>query len=78
MNHLKITRRSFVRNIAAGIAGTTGFPYILPSSVLGGDRAVAPSNRITLGLIGTGNINSHHRETFLAEADARIVAVCDP
>jgi len=78
MDHHKITRRSFVRNIAAGIAGTIGFPYILPSSVLGGDRAVAPGNRITLGLIGTGNINSHHRETFLAEADARIVAVCDP
>ncbi|MFH1718513.1 MAG: Gfo/Idh/MocA family oxidoreductase, partial [Planctomycetota bacterium] len=55
-----------------------GFPYILPSSLLGGDGTVAPSNRITLGLIGTGNINTHHREAFLAEKDARIVAVCDP
>jgi predicted dehydrogenase len=58
--------------------GLISFPYILPSSVLGGDGAVVPSNRITLGLIGTGNINTHHRETFLAEKDARIVAVCDP
>jgi len=55
-----------------------GFPYILPSSLLGGDGAVTPSNRITLGLIGTGNINTHHRETFLAEKDTRIVAICDP
>ena len=55
-----------------------GFPYILPSSLLGGNGASAPSNRITLGLIGTGNINTHHREAFLAEKDARIVAVCDP
>jgi len=55
-----------------------GFPYILPSSLLGGDGAVAPSNRITLGLIGAGNINTHHREAFLAEKDARIIAVCDP
>jgi predicted dehydrogenase len=37
-----------------------------------------PSNRITLGLIGAGNINTHHREAFLAEKDTRIVAVCDP
>ena len=58
-------------------AGLIGFPYILPSSVLGANRAIAPSNRITLALIGTGNINGHHRETFLAEKDTRIVAVCD-
>jgi predicted dehydrogenase len=37
-----------------------------------------PSDRITLGLIGTGNINGQHSHAFLAEKDARIVAVCDP
>ncbi len=58
--------------------GLIGFPYIIPSSLLGKDGSVAPSNRITLGLIGTGNINTHHRETFLAEKDTRIIAVCDP
>jgi predicted dehydrogenase len=55
-----------------------GFPYIVPSSAFGNDGAVLPSNRITLGLIGAGNINTHHREAFLAERDTRIVAVCDP
>jgi len=54
------------------------FPYSRPSSVLGNDRAVEPSTRITIGLIGTGNINTHHCRTFLAEKDARIAAVCDP
>ena len=78
MDHYKITRRSFVKNTAICGAGLIGFPYILPSFVLGGNRAVAPSNRITIGLIGTGNINTHHCRTFLAEKDARIVAVCDP
>lgn len=67
-----------MRNTALGIAGIVGFPYIVPSSVFGSDRAVAPSNRITLGLIGTGNINTHHREAFLTEKDTRIVAICDP
>ncbi len=78
MDNYRITRRSFVRNTALSVAGIVGFPYIIPSSVFGSDRAVLPSNRITLGLIGTGNINTHHRETFLAEKDTRIVAVCDP
>jgi len=78
MDHGRITRRSFVRNTALSAAGIVGFPYIVPSSVFGSDGAVLPSNRITLGLIGTGNINTHHRETFLAEKDTRIVAVCDP
>ncbi len=78
MDHYSITRRSFVRNAALGITGILGFPYIIPSSVFGSDKAVLPSNRITLGLIGAGNINTHHRETFLAEKDTRIVAVCDP
>ena len=67
-----------MRNATLGIAGIVSFPYIILSSALGSDGAVLPSNRITLGLIGTGNINTHHRETFLAEKDTRIAAVCDP
>jgi len=78
MAHRKITRRSFMKTTVLGVGGTAGFPYIVPSSVLGGDGQVSPSDRITLGLIGTGNINGHHRETFIAEKDVRIVAVCDP
>ena len=78
MDHYKISRRSFVRNTTLGIAGIVSFPYVIPSSVFGSNGVVLPSNRITLGLIGTGNINTHHRGTFLAERDTRIVAVCDP
>lgn len=59
-------------------AGLIGFPYILPSSVLGDNGVVTPSNHITIGLIGTGNINTQHCRSFLAEKDARIIAVCDP
>ncbi len=73
-----ITRRGFLRTAAAGMASAVVFPSIVPAAALGRDRTVAPSNRVTLGLIGTGNINGHHRETFLAEKDTRIVAVCDP
>jgi predicted dehydrogenase len=78
MDHPNTTRRRFLKNTALGIASIAGFPDIVPSCALGGDGGVAPSNRITLGLIGTGNINTHHRKVFLAERDAHIVAVCDP
>jgi len=60
------------------MAGAWVFPSIVPSSALGRDGAVAPSERITIGLIGNGHINTRHREAFLAEKDARIVAVADP
>jgi len=75
---LGMTRREFLRTTTAGVASAVVFPYIVPSSTLGRDGSFAPSDRITLGLIGTGNINGHHREAFLGEKDARIVAVCDP
>jgi predicted dehydrogenase len=67
-----------MRSTLLGVASTATFPYIVPCSALGGGGEVEPSERITFGLIGTGNINGHHREAFLAEKDTRIVAVCDP
>jgi predicted dehydrogenase len=53
-------------------------PAIVPVSVLGGDGMVPPSERITLGIIGTGDhgVNRNIRR-FLTEADCQIVAVCD-
>jgi predicted dehydrogenase len=60
------------------VAGVLALPYVIPSSALGTPGTVKPSNRISLGLIGTGNINGHHCKTFLAEKDVQIVAVCDP
>ncbi|MBN2129680.1 MAG: Gfo/Idh/MocA family oxidoreductase, partial [Sedimentisphaerales bacterium] len=73
MNRRKITRREFLAT-----ASSVLLPCIVPATALALDGAVAPSERITLGLIGNGNINGHHREAFLVQKDARIVAVCDP
>lgn len=75
MDYTNITRRNFLKNTTIGITSLVNFPNVIPSGAFGN---VLPSNRITLGLIGTGNINTHHRKVFLAEKDARIVAVCDP
>lgn len=71
------TRRSFIKQAGLASAATI-FPAIVPSSVLGADGAVAPSERITLGVIGTGDhgVNRDIRR-FLTEPDCQILAVCD-
>lgn len=53
-------------------------PIVLPSRVLGLGDTPAPSERITLGFIGVGSHGlGYNLNTFLWEADARILAVCD-
>ncbi|MCY3022344.1 MAG: Gfo/Idh/MocA family oxidoreductase [Planctomycetota bacterium] len=70
----KTTRRDFLK--AAGLA--VAAPYVIPSSALAGGAA-APSERIAIGLIGAGNINTNfHMNVLLGCADARIVGVADP
>jgi predicted dehydrogenase len=64
-----VTRRDFLRSSAA-LAG----PYVVPSSVFGRN---APSNRITLGIIGCGNQSTVDIPEWLKNNDCQIVAVCD-
>ena len=53
----------------------TGFPSVVPASVLKGN---GPSNRINIGAIGTGRISRvHDLPGVWRYADAQIVAVCD-
>ena len=70
-NSQRISRRSFVA--ASALAGVA--PWIVPGSVLGGEAA--PSNKITLGLIGCGGEGTKNINGFLAQSDCRVVAVCD-
>ncbi|HID21206.1 MAG TPA: gfo/Idh/MocA family oxidoreductase, partial [Planctomycetaceae bacterium] len=56
-NRRRITRRRFLRAAAQGTAaGTCAWiaPSIVPASALGRGGTIAPSNRITMGLIGCG------------------------
>ena len=72
----KIARRTFLKN-AATLAGAAAIPYIVPSTALGGAGSVAPSNRITMGCIGTGNQGFNDMRDFLHDKRVQIVAVCD-
>jgi hypothetical protein len=51
-----IQRREFLKKAIGQAAVVTGFPTIIPSSALGADGAIAPSERIVLGCIGTGRV----------------------
>jgi len=52
-------------------------PRVIPSSVLGKDGEVAPSDRIILGAMGIGGRGSYVFGCMLREPDVRCVAVCD-
>jgi predicted dehydrogenase len=62
---------------AAAVAGLAGFPTIIPSSALGADGTVAPSNRLTMGFIGIGKQASGHLGAMSGRTDVQVVAVCD-
>ncbi len=69
-------RREFLKNsVAAGIAA--GLPTILPATALGKDGAVAPNERVNIGLIACGN-RSGASLSYKGYAKSEVVAVCDP
>jgi predicted dehydrogenase len=70
------SRRNFLKTTAAATA-LAGFPTIIPASALGRDGKPSPSNRITLGVIGTGNQGFNDIRGFLGDDRVQIVAVCD-
>jgi predicted dehydrogenase len=71
-----VSRRGFLKRSARAGLAAAGFS-ILPSSALGRDGHVAPSERITVGGIGIGNRGTYDLGCFLEQKDVQFVAVCD-
>ncbi len=70
-----ISRRRFLK---AGLATAAVGPFIVPSSALGLAGAVAPSDRITIGLIGCGLHGAGwNLDQVFRSKDAQVIAVCD-
>ena len=65
-----MARRQFLRTGAGLLAA----PVVLPNVALAGDRS-APSDRITIGVIGLGSRGFNLLHSFLREPDTQIVAV---
>ncbi|NOY43611.1 MAG: Gfo/Idh/MocA family oxidoreductase, partial [Planctomycetes bacterium] len=80
-----VTRRRFLRDSASAIA----VPYVVSSSSLGLAGMVAPSERITLGLIGCGihgagagqDVKKYgagwNLNQIFRNEDSQVIAVCD-
>ncbi|MBL8793926.1 MAG: twin-arginine translocation signal domain-containing protein, partial [Planctomycetia bacterium] len=68
----KTTRRDFMRETAAAAAAT-----IIPAHVLGQAGNVAPSEKITLGVIGIGPRCTYDLKAMLPFPDVKCVAIAD-
>jgi predicted dehydrogenase len=71
----QFTRRQVLAGMAAGAA--VAFPTIVPSRVLGRDGAVAPSEKINLGVIGMGPRCTYVLTSMLGLDDVRCAAIAD-
>jgi hypothetical protein len=74
---VKHSRRRFLKTTLAATGAAVLAPTIIPSSALGRDGAVAPSERIVLGGIGIGNRGTYDLGCFLEQKDVQFAAVCD-
>ncbi len=69
------SRRDFIRLGLLGSASAVAMPSIVPATVFG---ANAPSNRIHIGVIGSGRIAREHDMPGVLKFDqARIIAIAD-
>lgn len=68
-----LTRRRFLSAAASALA----IPTLVPARALGRDGAVAPSNRIGVGVIGLGDRGNYHLSALSAFSEAHVLSVCD-
>jgi len=73
MRTRSVTRRRFLT--ASGLA--LAAPAIIPSTALGKDGAVAPSDKTVLGAIGIGPRGRYVLSRMLGERDVQFVAIAD-
>ena len=70
----RFSRRQFLAATALALAA----PTIIPASAFGRAAAeTAPSNRITMGVVGWGMQGPGNTGAFLGMKDCQVVAACD-
>src|SRR5713101_3232595 len=70
-----LTRRDLLRRSAAG--AVLAAPWFVPAAAFGREGKTAPSERITLGVIGIGPRCTYDLQAMLKLSDVQCVAVCD-
>jgi len=74
---MNTSRRNFLAKIGTVAAGASFFPTIVKASALGREGHIAPSDRITMILIGCGVKGRGNLNQCLRFNDIQAVAVCD-
>ena len=74
---IKNSRRIFLKNSLSAVAGAIVLPNIIPSSALGMNGLLPPSDRIVLGSIGVGSQGNSNLRDFLNFKEIQYVAMCD-
>jgi predicted dehydrogenase len=72
----RLNRRSFLK-ITGAAGAALAFPTFIPASALGRDGRPAPSERITLGVVGWGFQGPDNSKQFMKLDDVQIVASCN-
>lgn len=70
---MTVTRRRFLAGTLAAVAA----PRLIPSSALGRDGNLPPSERITIGMLGVGNRGSGSLRAMRPLPDHQVVAIAD-
>jgi predicted dehydrogenase len=68
------TRREFIQTTAAAAAAFT----IVPRHVLGGQRFVAPSDKVNVAIIGAGGQGRTNCRALFQEENCQVIALADP
>jgi hypothetical protein len=72
----RMPRRRFLARTAVA-SGALLVPSLLPGTARGADGAVAPSERVTVGLIGRGLMGAGHLRRLAGDPGFQVLAVCD-
>ncbi len=76
-------RRDFLKTAAGTLAAAGALPTIIPATALGKNGRKPPSDRVVVGMIGTGDLGRrHHLRGFLLQNEkvaprVDVAAVCD-
>src|SRR5258706_4616212 len=69
----KFSRRHFLAVTGLAVAA----PTFIPASALGRGGKTAPSNRITMGVVGWGMMGPGNAKGFMKHDDCQVVASCN-
>ncbi len=74
-----ITRRTVLKTSAKGLAAAAVFPTIIPASALGKNGKKPPSEKVIVGVVGTGDLGTRHhlQNMLLPNERVEVAAVCD-